>query len=30
VTALDAGAIVIPFRIEDIRPTGALRLRLAA
>ena len=29
VTALDAGAIVIPFRIEDIRPTGALRLRLS-
>jgi TIR domain len=28
VTALDAGATVIPFRIEDIRPTGALRLRL--
>jgi TIR domain len=29
VTALDAGATVIPFRIEDIRPTGALRLRLS-
>lgn len=27
-TALDAGATVIPFRIEDIRPTGALRLHL--
>jgi hypothetical protein len=29
VTALDAGATVIPFRIEDIRPSGALRLRLS-
>src|ERR1019366_7098833 len=29
VTALDCGATVIPFRIEDIRPTGALRLRLS-
>jgi TIR domain/WD domain, G-beta repeat len=29
VTALDGGATVIPFRIEDIRPTGALRLRLS-
>jgi TIR domain-containing protein len=29
VTALDAGATVIPFRIEDMRPTGALRLRLS-
>lgn len=27
-TALDAGATVIPFRIEDIRPTGALLLHL--
>jgi TIR domain-containing protein len=27
-TALDAGSTVIPFRIEDIRPTGALRLHL--
>jgi TIR domain len=27
-TALDAGATVIPFRIEDILPTGALRLHL--
>ncbi len=27
-TALDAGVTVIPFRIEDIRPTGALRLHL--
>jgi TIR domain len=27
-TALDTGATVIPFRIEDIRPTGALRLHL--
>ena len=26
--ALDAGATVIPFRIEDIRPTGAMRLHL--
>jgi TIR domain len=29
VTALDPGTTVIPFRIEDIRPTGALRLRLS-
>jgi hypothetical protein len=28
-TALDASATVIPFRIEDIRPTGALRLHLS-
>jgi uncharacterized protein YjiK len=28
VTALDCGATVLPFRIEDVRPTGALRLRL--
>ena len=28
VTALDTGATVIPFRIEDILPTGALRLHL--
>jgi hypothetical protein len=28
VAALDAGSTVIPFRIEDIRPTGALRLHL--
>jgi formylglycine-generating enzyme required for sulfatase activity len=27
-TALDARLTVIPFRIEDIRPTGALRLHL--
>ena len=27
-TALDTGATVIPFRIEDILPTGALRLHL--
>jgi hypothetical protein len=27
-TALDAGATVIPFRIENILPTGALRLHL--
>jgi TPR repeat protein len=27
-TALDAGVTVIPFRIEDIRPTGALLLHL--
>jgi TIR domain/PAN domain len=26
--ALDAGSTVIPFRIEDIRPTGSLRLHL--
>jgi hypothetical protein len=27
-TALDTAATVIPFRIDDIRPTGALRLHL--
>jgi hypothetical protein len=29
VTALDCGTTVTPFRIENIRPTGALRLRLS-